>query len=94
MNSAVPDLAEARFTYKHEHIYRLLKAAVLQNILKITSYKYFKISLLIYKIVVRNTKNPTYFHFYALKTKHALFCHQDIPTMHNGYCVSNAVDYA
>jgi len=37
------------------------KAAVLQNILKIMSYEYFKISLQIYIIVVRN-KKPTYFH--------------------------------
>ena len=43
-------------------------------------------------IVVRN-KKPTYFHFFALKTDTSLFCHQDIPTLHNGYCVSNAVDY-
>jgi len=50
------------------------------------SYKYFKISLQIYKIVVRNKKKPTYLHL--------LFCHQDIPTIHNGYCISNAVDYA
>ena len=68
------------------------KAAVLQNILKNISYKYFKISLQIYKIVVRN-KN-TYFHFFALKTDNSLFCHQDIPAIHNGYCVSNPVDYA
>ena len=27
-------------------------------------------------------------------TDNALFCHRDIPTIHNGYCVSNAVDYA
>ena len=52
------------------------------------SYKYFKISLQIYIIVVR--KNPTYF---ALKTDNSLFCHH-FPTIHNGYCVSNAVDYA
>ena len=24
----------------------------------------------------------------------SLFCHRDFPTIHNGYCVSNAVDYA
>jgi len=33
--------------------------------------------------------------FYILmKTDNSLFCHRDIPTIHNGYCVSNAVDYA
>jgi len=31
---------------------------------------------------------------FALKTDNSLFCHQDNPTIHNGYCVSNAVDYA
>ena len=44
-------------------------------------------------IVVRN-KKATYFHFFALKTDNSLFCHRDFPTIHNGYCVSNAVDYA
>ena len=48
----------------------------------------------VYIIVVRNKKNPTYFHFFALKTDSLLFCHRDIPTIYNGYCVSNAVDYA
>jgi len=38
-------------------------------------------------------KNPTYFYFFALKTDNLLFLHRDIPTTHNGYCVSNAVDY-
>jgi len=71
----------------------LFKAADLQNILNIISYNKFKISLQIYIIVVRN-KKPTYFHFFALKTDNSLFCHRDIPTIHNGYCVSNAVDYA
>jgi len=73
-----------------------VKAAVLQNILKIISYKYFKILLQIYLIVVRNKKKPTYFHFFALKTDNSLFCQWDIPTtcIHNGFCVSNAVDYA
>ena len=60
---------------------------------KIISYIFFKISLQIYIIVVRNKKN-TYFHYFALKTDNSLFCHRDIPTIHNGYCVSNAVDYA
>jgi len=67
-----------------------VKAAVLQNILKIISYKYFKISLQIYIIAVRN-KKPTYL---LLKTDNSFFCHRDIPTIHNGYCVSNAEDYA
>ena len=39
-------------------------------------------------------KNPTHFHFIALKTDNSRLCHRDIPTIHNGYCVSNAVDYA
>ena len=66
-----------------------LKAADLQNKLKFISYKYFKISLQLYIIVVRN-KKPR---FFALKTDNSLFCRRDIPTIHNGYCVSNAVDY-
>jgi len=48
-----------------------VKAAVLQNKLKLISYKYFNISLQIYIIVVRN-KKPTYFHFFALKTDNSL----------------------
>jgi len=32
--------------------------------------------------------------FFALTTDNSLFCHQDIPTIHNGYCVSNAGDFA
>jgi len=72
----------------------LLKAAVLQNILKIISNIFFKISLQIYIIVVRNIKQTTYFYLFALKTDNSLLCHRDIPTLHNGYCVSNAVDYA
>jgi len=40
------------------------------------------------------TVKPTYFHFFALKTDNLLFCHRDIPTVQNGYCVNNAVDYA
>ena len=47
-----------------------------------------------YIIVVRNKKIPTYFQLFALKTDNSLFCHRDIPTIHNGYCVSNAVDYS
>jgi len=40
-------------------------------------------------------KKPyTSFHFFALKTDNSLFCHRDIPSIRNGYCVSNAVDYA
>jgi len=46
-----------------------------------------------YIIVVRN-KKPTYFTFFALKIDNSLFSHRDIPTIHNAYCVSNAVDYA
>ena len=45
-------------------------------------------------ITVVINKKPTYFHLFALKTDNSFFCHQDIPTIHNGYCVSNAVDYA
>jgi len=33
-------------------------------------------------------------YFFALKTDNSLFCHRDVPTIHNGYCVSNVVDYA
>ena len=69
------------------------KAAVLQDILKIISNNFFKISLQIYIIVVRN-KKPTYVHFFALKTDNLFFCHRDIPTIHTGNCVTNAVDYA
>ena len=39
-------------------------------------------------------KKNTFFHFLALKTDMSLFCHRDIFTIHNGYCVSNVVDYA
>ena len=39
-------------------------------------------------------KKTTYFHDFFLKTDTPLFCHRDIPTIHNGYCVSKAVDYA
>jgi len=31
---------------------------------------------------------------FALKTDNSLFCHRDIPIIHNGYCVIYAVDYA
>jgi len=31
---------------------------------------------------------------FALKTDNSHFCHRDIPTIHKGYCGSNAVDYA
>jgi len=60
-----------------------VKAAVLQIIHKIISYIFYI-----------EIKNPTYFHFFALKTDSSFFCHWDIPTVHNGYCVSNAIDYA
>ena len=53
-----------------------------------------ELSSSLYIIVFRNKNNPTYFHFFALKTDNLLFCHRDIPTIHNGYCVSNTVDYA
>ena len=43
---------------------------------------------------VRNIKKTTYVHVFALKTDNSLFCHRDIPTIHNGYCFSNVVDYA
>jgi len=39
-------------------------------------------------------QNMGYLHFFALKTDNLLFWHWDSPTIHNGYCVSNAVDYA
>jgi len=51
-----------------------------------------------YIIVVRNKiKNleSTYFHFFVLKANSLLFCRRDIPTnTRDGYCISNAVDYA
>ena len=78
-------------SYLWHYLTAFLKA-VLQNILKkLISYIFFEISLQIYIKVVR--KKNTYFHFFALKTDTSLFCHRDIPTIHNGYCVSNAVDY-
>ena len=48
-----------------------LKAAVLQHILKSLVTIFFKISLQIYIIVVRNNK-PTFFHIFALKTDNSL----------------------
>ena len=40
-------------------------------------------------------KNNLYiFTFFVLKADNSPFLHRDIPTIHNGYCVSNAVDYA
>ena len=61
-----------------------IKAAVLQNILKIISYKFFIISPQIYIIVVRNKKD---LHIFT-------FCFENnIPTIHKGYCDSNTVDY-
>jgi len=72
---------------------KCLKAAVLENRLKIISYIFFKISLQIYIIVVRNKKHYI-MSLFDLKTDNSLFCNRDIPTIHNGYCVSNAVDYA
>jgi len=59
---------------------------------KIISNNFFKISLQIYIIIVNFFY--TYFHFFALKTDNSLFCHRDISTIHNGYCISNAVVYA
>ena len=44
-------------------------------------------------IVVRN-KKTTYFHLFALKTDNSHFCFRDTLIINNGYCVSNAVDYA
>jgi len=40
------------------------------------------------------SKKNKYFYFFALITDNSLFCHRDIPTIHNSYRVSNAVDYA
>jgi len=65
-----------------------LKQLNLAQVTNISKY------LQIHKIVVRNKNKPTYFHVFALKTDNSLFCNRDIPTIHNGYCVSNAVDYA
>ena len=39
-------------------------------------------------------KITTYFHCFALKTDNSIFLDWDIPTIHNGYSVTNAVDYA
>jgi len=50
--------------------------------LKIICYNFFKISLQIYIIVVRNLKKPTYFLFFALKTDNSLFCHRVILTIY------------
>ena len=55
---------------------------------------FFKLSLQIYIIVIRNKKNLHFSLFFALKTDNSFFCHGDIPTIHNGYCVSNAVNNA
>jgi len=74
----------------------LIKATVLQNILKIISYILFKISLQIYK-VVRNKIKTYIFSLLCFENRHrdnSLFCHREIYTINNGYCVSNAVDYA
>ena len=79
------------FPFHVVYKYVILEAAVLQNILKIISYNFFKyLFKYIYTvIVVRNKKT-----FFALKTDNSLFCHLDITTIQNSYCVSNAVDYA
>ena len=62
------------------------KAADLQNILKNHQLQIFQnISSDIYNSCQK--LKFIYFHFFALKTDNSLFCH------HNGYCVSNAVDY-
>jgi len=71
-----------------------LKAADLQNILENHEVQIFQnissnICNSCYKL-----KKSTYFHVFALKTDNSLCCHLDIPTRHNGYCVSNTVDYA
>jgi len=50
-----------------EITYELLKAADLQNILKKFSYKFSKIALQMYIIVVRNP-NTYIFSFFALNT--------------------------
>jgi len=39
-------------------------------------------------------KNTYIFALFYLKTDNSPFCHRGIPTLHNGYDVSNAVDYA
>ena len=64
-----------------------IKAAVLQIILKKSLVTNISKYLFIYikKLLEMKMK----------KTLHiSLFCHRDIPTIHNGYCVINAVDYA
>ena len=68
------------------------KAAVLQNILKIISYHIFKIYLQIYIIVVR--KKNYIFSLICFENRQFAFLPSGYPTIHNGYCISNAVDYA
>jgi len=36
----------------------------------------------------------TYSYFSAMKTDNSLFCYRDSPSIHYGYCISNAVDCA
>ena len=75
----------------------VLKAAVLQNILKkIISYKCFKISLQIYKIIVRNKKKYI-FSLFCFGNRQFAFLpsgYSYYTYVPNGYCVSNEVDYA
>jgi len=72
--------------YCNFHIFQII---IIENIDKIIKGA-LEVFLSVYIIVVRN-KTTTYF---PLKTDKSLFCHRDNPTIHYGYCVSNAVYFA
>jgi len=62
----------------------LKQLAVLQSIIKKSLVTiFFKISLQIYIIVVRNKNTYIFSLFFALKTDSSLFCNRDIPTIPN-----------
>ena len=71
------------YNSKGKKTFSLLKQLSSRIYLNIISNKIIQISLQMYIKVDRNKK--TYiFHCFALKTDNSLFCHQDIPTIHNG----------
>jgi len=74
-----------------------LKGSVLQNILKKSVVTFFQniSSNINYFIFVRNKKNLHIFTFLLWKRtiRFLRSGYKCIPTIHNGYCVSNAVDY-
>ena len=71
----------------------IFKAADLRNIQCTKKSLVTNISKYLFKyiVVVRNKK---IYLFPLFCIDNSLFCHQDIPTIHNGYCVSNAIEYA